>query len=134
MDKYTNRLIEEWKQHGKIIIAFDYDDTVSPWRLNTEDDCKKVINILIDAQHVGAHLVCFTACKEDRHPEIKRYLSERGLQTDTINQNPIELPYGNQNKVYANIFIDDRAGLDTALEMLSTAMYPHESIQIWPTS
>ena len=28
--RYLNRLINEWKLHGKIIIACDFDDTISP--------------------------------------------------------------------------------------------------------
>ena len=32
---------------------------------------------------------------------------------DTINQNPLSLPYdSNDNKIYANIFLDDKAGLE----------------------
>lgn len=122
-NKYASRLIEEWRQHGKIIIAVDYDDTMRTWRLNNQEDCDKIIEVIKLAKEVGAYIVVFTACKSDRHEEIRQFTLSKGLQIDTINSNPIELPYGNQNKIYANIFIDDRAGLEESLEILEFAAY-----------
>lgn len=122
-NKYAKRLIEEWQQHGKVIIASDWDDTLRTWRLNSQEECNKVIKLLKLCKEVGAYIVIFTACKEERYAEIQQYCKEVGLEIDAINQNPISLPYGNQNKIYANIFIDDRAGLEEALEILEFAMY-----------
>jgi hypothetical protein len=45
------------------------------------------------------------------------------LEIDGINTTPIDLPYGNNKKIYANIFIDDRAGLNESLNILEMAMY-----------
>jgi hypothetical protein len=45
------------------------------------------------------------------------------LKIDSINQNPINLPYGNSSKIYANIFLDDRAGLNESLDRLYRVMY-----------
>lgn len=45
------------------------------------------------------------------------------MEIDAINENPIPLPYGKNGKVYANIFIDDRAGLNESLQILEFAMY-----------
>jgi len=30
--KHVERLALEWARHGKIIIAVDFDDTISPWK------------------------------------------------------------------------------------------------------
>ena len=75
------------------------------------------------AKQTGAYLVIFTACKADRYPEIQEYCKSIGLEIDTINKSPIDLPYGNDSKIYANIFIDDRAGLNEALQILEFAAY-----------
>ena len=123
MKKYIDRLADEWMQHGKIIVAVDFDDTISPWKTNDQQDCDQVIQVLKDVCLVGAYITIFTACKEDRFEQIKNYCTEKGLTINSINQNPIDLPYGNQNKVYANIFIDDRAGINEALEILKESMY-----------
>lgn len=119
---YLERLEEEWKQYGKIIIAVDYDDTISPWKLRGFDP-KQTIEVLKVAQQTGAWIVIFTACKPDRHPEIMQYCAEIGIKVDAINKTPIDLPYGNDSKIYANIFIDDRAGLNEALQILEFATY-----------
>lgn len=123
MEKYVKRLVEEWMQHGKIIIALDFDDTISPWKINSQLDCDALIRKVIDARLVGAYVVVFTACAEDRHPHISEYCAAKGLIIDGINRNPIELPYGNQNKIYANIFLDDRGGLDESVNIMQEAMY-----------
>jgi hypothetical protein len=118
---YLNRLISEWEQHDKIIIACDFDDTIFPWKMNNTD-FKRIINILKDARNVGAYIVIFTARESDRHEEVIKYCSEIGLEIDGINKTPIDLPYGNNTKIYANIFIDDRAGLNESLNILEMAM------------
>lgn len=119
---YVNRLESEWGQHGKIIIGVDYDDTISPWKMN-DFDFESVIKILKVAKETGAYIVIFTACNEERYPEIISYCQSKGLEIDRINETPIALDYGNKTKIYANIFIDDRGGLLEALDILEMAMY-----------
>lgn len=120
---YIDRLYNEWITHSKIIIGVDFDDTISPWKLAKDEDCQRVIKILKHAKHVGCYIVIHTACNPERYEEIGRYCEQMGLSIDTINQNPIELPYGKQNKPMCNIYIDDRAGLNESLEILQVAMY-----------
>jgi len=122
LDKYTRRLVNEWNQHGKIVIAVDYDDTISPWRWSKED-LQDTINLVKECAIIGAYIVIFTSCSPDRYEEITRYCRKNDIPIDAINQNPLQLPYGNDNKIYANIFLDDRAGLEGAKKMLRTALY-----------
>lgn len=119
---YLDRLVREWTMHDKIIIAVDFDDTVSPWKME-DFDPDKVINVLKLAKETGAYIVVFTACNPKRHKEIYKYLADKGIDIDGINKNPIDLPYGNDGKIYANIFIDDRAGLNESLKILEFAAY-----------
>jgi thiol-disulfide isomerase/thioredoxin len=119
---YLERLEEEWKLHGKIIIACDFDDTISPWKLKGFDP-KRTVEVLKIAKETGAYIVIFTACNPERYDEIRKYCSDSGLEIDAINETPIDLPYGKNGKIYANIFIDDRAGLNEALNILEMAMY-----------
>jgi hypothetical protein len=119
---FLERLEQEWEQHGKIIIACDFDDTISPWKMKNSD-FKRVIDVLKIAKTTGAFIVIFTACDESRYEEIQTYCKSVGLEIDSINRTPIDLPYGKNGKVYANIFIDDRAGLNEALNILEFAMY-----------
>lgn len=124
MDKYTERLIKEWRQHGKIIIACDYDSTISYWdTIENTEDIERTINLLQIAHETGAYIVIFTACKQERFEDIQKYCEEKRIPISGINVNPVQTLYGNGQKVYANIFLDDRAGLKEALNMLETAMY-----------
>lgn len=126
MEKYVNRLFEEWKQHDKIIVAADFDDTISPWRkdFNTED-VNRTIDLLKKSHETGAYIVIFTACNSDRYDDIRKYCQEKGINISKINENPLDLPYGKNGKIYANIFLDDRAGLSQSLDILETAMYKY---------
>jgi hypothetical protein len=124
MNKYTNRLLEEWKQHSKIVIAVDFDDTISIWRKDfNKEDIYRTIELLKKAYVTGAHIVIFTVCNTERYEDIEKYCNEIGINISSINKNPINLPYGMNGKIYANIFLDDRAGLTQALDILEEAMY-----------
>jgi hypothetical protein len=122
VQKYADRLHTEWLQHGKIIIGCDFDDTISPWKFH-EFDFDSVIKTLQTAKQTGAYIVIFTACNPDRYGEIRKYCQEANLQIDAINETPVDVPYGKNGKIYANIFLDDRAGLHQSLEILESAMY-----------
>lgn len=124
MDKYTKRLLDEWRKYGKIIIAVDYDSTISYWpSIDNKEDIERVIKTLQVADNTGAYIVIFTACKSDRHLDIQKHCESFNLNISGINTSPIDLPYGNTSKIYANIFLDDRAGLLQALDSLELAMY-----------
>lgn len=123
MERYIARLTKEWKEHKKILLAVDFDDTLSPWKFD-DFNYQEVFKAIKQAKEIGAYVVIFTACKEERYDYIRKYCKEvGGFEIDGINENVIELPYGNQRKIYYNHLIDDRAGLMQALTILSIAMW-----------
>ena len=123
MNKYIDRLYNEWKQHGKIIISVDYDDTIFPWGLGNKEDIDRTIKLVQIAHETGAYIVIFTASAPERHEEIQKHCESIRLPIDSINVNPIELPYGKNGKIYYNINLCDRSGLTQALDILESAMY-----------
>lgn len=127
MNKYTQRLLDEWKLHGKIIISVDYDDTLFPWKLDNKDDINRTIKLVQLARETGAYIVVFTASDPDRYEEIQKHCSSIKLPIDSINKNPIELPYGKNGKIYYNINLCDRSGLIEALDILEEALYQYRS-------
>jgi len=121
---YVQRLYKEWKQHGKIIVGVDYDSTLFPYHtIENQSDIERTISMVKTAYETGAYVVIFTASDPERHDEIRDYCKKIGVHIDSINVNPIDLPYGKTGKIYANIFLDDRAGINEALDILETAMY-----------
>ena len=123
----VERLIIEWKQYGKIIIAYDFDDTVYDFHKkgrNYED----VILLLQRCNKIGAHFIVFTCCGEDEYPKIKDYLYENDLPFDTINNN-LDFVKFTGRKVYYNILLDDRAGLRSAYDVLLETVEIMENTQ-----
>lgn len=126
---FINRLYEELKTYsGKIIVAVDYDDTISPWRVVTKEFCQEVIDIVIRAQKLGAYITIFTNCNSDRYDEIKSYCQSKRIHIDSINTNPIQLPYGTEpnSKIFYNILLDDRAGLIESINILDSALLKYK--------
>lgn len=122
MDYYLNnenqvdRLAKEWKQHGKIIIAYDFDDTV--YDFHKQGRCyNDVLSLLRRCDKVGAHFIVFTCCGEDEYPKIKDYLYENKIPFDRINTNMDFVKFTGK-KIYYNILLDDRAGLESAYHTL----------------
>jgi len=116
-NKCVERLFEEWKKHPKLIIACDFDDTVFDCHRKGHN-FDKVFDLLKECKQLEFYVVIFTAGKIERYPFITQYMEDHGVKIDGINQNPIPLPYGNNVKIYANIFLDDRAGLFQAATIL----------------
>lgn len=124
-NKYIDRLYNEWKQHSKIIIGVDFDSTISPYHtIDNDSDIHRCIKLLKTAKETGAYIVLYTCCGEDRYDSIISYFHTTfSFPPDSINRNPIELPYGNQSKPYCNIYLDDRAGFIESMDILESAMY-----------
>lgn len=121
-DPYTSlrrcrvRLNDEYKKHGKIIVAYDFDGTVYDFH-GEGYKFPRVID-LIQRVRPYAHLVVYTASKEERFPFIKQYLRDNNIPFDAINETPIGLNVPQGGKLYYNILLDDRAGLESALDTL----------------
>jgi len=112
----VNRLVEEWRKYGKIIIGYDFDDTVFDFHQKGRT-YKNVMNLLRECKKLGAYFIVFTCCGEDEYDKIKNYLNENKLPYDKINEN-IDFVKFTGRKVYYNIMLDDRAGLSSAYKVL----------------
>lgn len=123
MDKtvVVDRLVREWRQHGKLVIAYDYDNTVFDYH-NEGHDYSSVIELLRECKRYGAHLVVFTACEEEKFPVMRQFLDDNRIPYDAINEQPDFLPFTGR-KIYYNILLDDRAGLESACKALATALH-----------
>jgi len=128
MDSYfktdiaVHRLFNEWKKHPKLIIACDFDETVYDTHSRNTDH-SMVLEILKKCKELGFYIILWTASNVERYPMMKEFMKGKGIEIDGINENVIELPYGNNKKIYANIFLDDRAGLGQAYTTLATVVH-----------
>jgi len=117
----VDRLFEEWKKYGSIIVAFDYDNTVYDY-YKRGDKFTDVIELLRECHKMKFHLTVFTSCNDDRFPEIKSYLDLMEIPFNAINETPDFIPFKGR-KVYFNILLDDRAGLKSAYDILWKLIY-----------
>lgn len=116
------RLVNEWISHDKIVLAVDYDDTIFHWRHTPKERCNEILDLVKFCKQVGAYIMIHTSTDISRYDEIREYCESKGLKIDSINSNPINLPYGREGKPYYNWQLCDRSGLDYAVEVLEKAV------------
>jgi len=116
------RLYNEYKKHPKLIVAVDFDDTCFDYHGGGENH-ERVLQLLKDCKRHNFYIVVWTASDPSRFDEMKLFLSDKGIKIDSINENPIPLPFGNHKKIYYNILLDDRAGLSSAVDTLETLLF-----------
>ena len=121
---YTNRLVKEWLKNGKIIIACDLDDTIIPYNEEIKDNCKKMVNLILECQKEGIYFLINTARIKDKLQKGKEQVEALGIEVHGVNEMHTEWnrPYGVNGKLYANIFLDDRGGFWDSYETLSNAL------------
>lgn len=113
MDEYLKpnssflRLWNEYKLHGSIVVAFDFDNTVYDFH-HKDETYINVIELLKELRRHKCYLICFTA--NSNTPFVEAYLLDNGIPFNSINENP---PFFkcDQRKIYFNALLDDRAGL-----------------------
>lgn len=122
MDFYLNtsnsatRLIDEYQKYGSIVVCYDFDDTVYDFHKKGRSFIQ-MINLLMELKSINCHLICWTGQEDILF--VKKYLSENNIPFDAINENP---PFykSNSRKVYANAYLDDRAGLKQVYDELTS--------------
>lgn len=120
-DYYILKLVETWKEHGKIIICVDFDNTIFPYYSFEDELCHTIIDTLHEALALGARLILYT-CRDGEDLEYAiNYCKRKGLEFEQVNNHIISLP-SQSNKPYCNIMLDDKAGLCSALYILQGAI------------
>ena len=121
---YTNRLAKEWLKNGKIIIACDLDDTIIPYNEEIKDNCKKMVDLILECQKEGIVFLINTARGEQQLEIAKEQVEKLGIEVHGVNQMHPEWgkPYGINGKIYANIFLDDRGGIKSSYWDLSETL------------
>ena len=119
-DKYliTNncveRLLEEWDKYGKLIVAYDFDNTV----YESNGDCSQVIELLRACKDLGCYMIVFTCRPAEEYHIVEEFLQSNDIPYDIINENCPDTNFKTSRKIFYNIFLDDRCGLRSAYETL----------------
>lgn len=119
------RLVNEWDKYGQIVVAYDFDNTVYDYHKEGHD-YSEVIELIHEVHEAGAYLMVYTARPDDQLDYVSKYLNENKIPFDSINQMPDFLPFTENKKLYYNILLDDRAGLQSAVNILRTVLTVRE--------
>ena len=114
----TDRLLKEYDEHGSLVVAFDFDDTVYDFH-NKGRSYQNVITLLQKLKAINCYIVCWTG-NEDQQL-VSTYLTQHQIPFDAINENP---PFykTESRKIYANAYLDDRAGLKQVFDELNEVL------------
>ena len=115
------RILREWREYGsKFIISYDFDHTVFDFD-GIGDTHSKVMELLRLCANVGAYFIVYTCKPEEFYDEIREYCKMHDLSCDSINENAPFITYKLSCKLFYNVFLDDRAGLESVYKDLKLA-------------
>lgn len=111
-------LVSTYNKHGRIIVAYDFDNTVYTKKPELKEFCNAVCRLLKDCSKYpnDITMVCFT-CRtgEELVNTVIPFLEENNITHDIINRQVNGLPddmYSTLScKVLYNIFLDDHCGI-----------------------
>lgn len=113
MDHYLNpdnvyqRLEEEFQKYGRLILCVDYDDTI--YDFHKKGRKYEDVLTLLKRWQAYADIIIWTGNGEESYSDIFSYCKENNLTIYGINcDSKIKV---NGRKIYANAYLDDRAGL-----------------------
>lgn len=121
-----NRLEEEFKKYGKLIFCVDFDDTIYDYHKKGRT-YENVINLLKRWEKYS-EVIIFTGCDKEDFPFIEEYLKDNDIKYRGINCDSSVSFTG--RKVYANVYIDDRAGLSQVYNELLTLIEKIENGEV----
>lgn len=134
-NKFTERLRTEWEQYNGLIIAVDFDSTLFPfWEYEQGHDYAQVHQLIRDCVSYGCTIIINTAASVVRHPAIKHYLEINRIPYHYFNESPSFInDIGRGSKVYANVYLDDRAGMYQVFQTLSLLLLERKnaSLERW---
>ena len=108
------RLVDEYKKHGSLVIAYDFDNCVYDYH-SKGHNYSEVIELLREAKRLNCYMIVFTT--ERDLEKVRDFLNTNKIPFDSINENP---PFfkSDARKIYFNLLLDDRAGLFSAYTQL----------------
>lgn len=110
-----NRLYNEYKQHGSLVIGCDFDGTLHDYH-KSGATYEMVRQLVRDLKSIGCKIVIWTAYKDLSY--VDSFCRENNIPFDGINGGGIPLPWESK-KPFFSATLDDRCGLIQVYEELS---------------
>lgn len=121
-DNFYKQLEDNYKKHGNLVVAVDFDSTLYPFR-NEHHRFPKLIKLIQDCKKRGFLIIIFTSSPKERYGLIQDYCAKMDIPYDAINQDLVFFrQYPDEDwsnsKIFYNILLDDKAGLSAAYKVL----------------
>lgn len=114
-ERCVERLYEQYKIHGSLIVAFDFDDTIFDYH-KKGFSYPKIVELLRECQALGFTLIMLTTTESDLQLDMNHdYCNSLGISVAWINEGPV-MPKA--RKPFFNVYLDDKAGLEQAYQIL----------------
>lgn len=111
-------MVDQYKKHGRVIVAYDFDDTVYTEKEELKEICYNVCTLLSECSKYpdDIRMVCFTCRGDDTiYDTVIPFLDKMNIAYEKINEQiddlPEKLSQGLSNKILYTIFLDDYCGL-----------------------
>lgn len=123
------RIIEDWINFDRLLVAVDFDSTLKPWKDFEGDHCDDVCQLIRELKEIGCFIILFTA---NKHPDkCLEWCEAKNIPIDTVNENAPEameyfLRQGYDEpprKLFWNVLIDDKSGLQQTYNELKTLIH-----------
>ncbi len=111
-------LLSQYKKHGQLIIAVDFDDTIHDSH-QRKVDFSPIHSLLKRAVDINCKLMIFTARADWELAYVASHCEKVDLKYEVINDDVLILPSGKSRKPYFNLLLDDKAGLMEAFLILT---------------
>lgn len=121
MTTFRDKLLAQYKEHGHLIVAVDFDDTLCPSTDAANNVTKRVRRAIGRCNDLGMVIIVFTCRHIEK--EVREYLDSKKLTYDHFNESPVHSEVCGFGKPYYNIFLDDKAGLNEALTTLEEVLH-----------
>jgi hypothetical protein len=116
-DNVVDRLLAEYRLHGGLVVAYDFDNTVYDYHMRGES-YEMVIDLIKKLGKVkGIELTVWTGTAKERYDFVQQYLNQNDIPFHKINENPVFFN-SSSPKIFYSILLDDRAGLESAYNAL----------------
>jgi len=108
------RLIKAYEKHKNLLIGFDFDDTIFDFHKQGHT-YPFAIEILKECSDLGFTMILITAKeKQEDIDYVVEHCKSLGIKVDYINESPAMKSI----KPFVNIYLDDKAGLGQAFNIL----------------
>ena len=110
----------------KIIIALDFDGTLVNFSYPTFGEIIPEAFQFINDLKDKCDFILWTCRTDEDLEKIKSYFKSIGIEFAAINENVKYLPVKTSNKIFADFYIDDRAGFDGNWEKMKAKIFNYD--------